>query len=279
MGHRVTVGRAPTRPVIFANDGTLNLIAGPCQLESRDMCLRIAEYLSTTCEQLGIGYVFKGSFDKANRTSGGSERGPGISRGLEILWQVRSMIGCPVTTDIHTVEQAWPASGVADLIQIPALLSRQTDLIAAAGLTERPVNIKKGQFMAPEDMGHAARKVGRDNVEVLLTDRGTSFGYHNLVADMRSLAIMKATGHPVIMDASHACQAPSTGERSGGDRAMVPVLARAGVAVGIAGVFIECHPDPDHAMSDGATSMHLSDMSALLAELIEIDAVVKHRHA
>lgn len=275
MEHRVMVGDLPV-----SNSERLVIIAGPCQLESVDMCLTVAEKMKRWCDSLGLGYVFKGSFDKANRTSVHSQRGLGMEGGLAILRAVSEKVGCPTTTDIHTAEQAAPVSEVVDLIQIPAMLARQTDIIAAAGATGLPVNIKKQQGMAPEDMRHAAMKVGRGQPNgVLLTERGTTFGYHDLVVDMRGLVIMReeAGGWPIIMDASHSAQRPSLGEKSGGDRSMIPVLARAAVAVGVAGVFIECHPDPDKAYSDGATSMRLSEMPSLLARLQMLDDVVKNR--
>jgi 2-dehydro-3-deoxyphosphooctonate aldolase (KDO 8-P synthase) len=277
MEHRVMVGDLPV-----SNSERLVVIAGPCQLESAEMCVDVAMKMKRWCDSLGIGYIFKGSFDKANRTSGHSQRGPGMYGGLAILRAVKAAVGCKMTTDVHEVDQCGPVADVVDLIQIPAMLQRQTDLIAAAGATGLPVNIKKWQGSAPESMRHAALKVGVGQPNgVLLTERGTTFGYHDLVADMRSLVIMReeAGGWPVIMDASHAAQAPSVGEKSGGDRAMVPVLARAAVAVGVAGVFIECHPDPDRAYSDGATSMRLEHMPSLLAVLMQIDDVVKRRYA
>lgn len=281
MEHRVIVGDGPNA-IGVSNTDRLVIIAGPCQLESVDMCVEVAGAMQKLCDSLGAGYIFKGSFDKANRTSVRSQRGPGMRGGLAVLEHVKKQVGCLTTTDVHAVEQCEEVGYIVDLIQIPALLSRQTDLIAAAGATGLPVNIKKGQFMAPEDMRHAALKVGPGQPNgVMLTERGTSFGYHNLVSDMRGLVIMKEEcgGWPVIMDASHSAQAPSTGEKSGGDRAMVPVLARAAVAVGVAGVFIECHPDPDRAYSDGPTSMRLQDMPELLGTLMLLDDVVKRRYA
>lgn len=278
MEHRVTV-RGPT-PVVFSNTARLAVIAGPCQIEDIDLCLQVASSMAKWCADMEMGYVFKASFDKANRTSYHSQRGLGMDEGLRVLERVRGAVGCPVTTDVHTAEQCAPVAEVVDLIQIPALLSRQTDLIAAAGATGKPVNIKKGQMTAPDSMRHAALKVGHGQPNgVLLTERGTSFGHHDLVVDMRGLQIMKDVGWPVIMDASHSAQAPSVGERSGGDRKMIPVLARAAVAVGLAGVFFECHPRPEVAYSDGPTTMRLSEMPRLLAELAQIDDVVKHRYA
>lgn len=266
-----------------SNSERLTIIAGPCQLESVDMCLEVARFMQRTCDDLGLGYIFKGSFDKANRTSVHSQRGLGMHGGLRILEHVKREVGCLTTTDVHKAEQCMIVADCVDLLQIPAMNARDTDLIAAAGATGLPVNIKKNQGMAPEDMRHAALKVGRGQPNgVLLTERGTTFGYHNLVVDMRGLAIMKeeAGGWPVIMDASHSAQTPSgKGEKSGGDRSMIPVLARAAVAVGIAGVFIECHPNPDAAYSDGPTSMRLADMPKLLGVLARIDDVVKGRYS
>lgn len=281
MEHRVVVGGK----VAFGNDLPIAIIAGPCQLESEDLCIEVATKMQRWCDLLGLGYVFKGSFDKANRTSKHSERGPGIIRGAFLLNRVREVVGCPVTTDVHEVRDVkyLMDQKAVDMIQIPALLSRQTDLIQAAGDTGLPVNIKKYQGMAPADIRFAALKAQRGGRgQVMLTERGTTFGYGDLVSDMRGLQIMKdeGGGWPVIMDASHAAQKPSAnGATSGGDRSMIPVLARAAVAVGVAGVFIECHPDPDHAMSDGPTSMRLSDMPALMAVLTAIDDVVKQRYA
>lgn len=265
--------------VTVGNDAPLVLIAGPCQLETRDHALRIAEALQTACAKVGLGFIFKASFDKANRTSGGSQRGPGMDAGLEMLAAVKAQLGVPVLTDIHAVDQAAPVAEVADVLQIPAFLSRQTDLLAAAGQTGRAVNIKKGQFLAPWDMARAAEKVAdTGNDQILLTDRGTSFGYNALVADMRALPIMMQTGYPVIMDATHAVQAPGgQGAASGGDRRMAPALARAAVSLGIAGVFLETHPEPDSAPSDGPNMIRLDDMPALIADLAAFDQLAKTR--
>lgn len=265
--------------VTVGNDAPLVLIAGPCQLETRDHALRIAEALQTACAKVGLGFIFKASFDKANRTSGGSQRGPGMDAGLEMLAAVKAQLGVPVLTDIHAVDQAAPVAEVADVLQIPAFLSRQTDLLAAAGQTGRAVNIKKGQFLAPWDMARAAEKVAdTGNDQILLTDRGTSFGYNALVADMRALPIMMQTGYPVIMDATHAVQAPGgQGAASGGDRRMAPALARAAVSLGIAGVFLETHPEPDSAPSDGPNMIRLEDMPALIDDLAAFDQLAKTR--
>lgn len=265
----------------IANTERLVIIAGPCQIESRDMCLMVADKMQRWCDSLGLGYVFKASFDKANRTARSSPRGLGMDEGLRILQDV-ARDGHLVTTDIHDASQAWPVGDVVDIIQIPALLARQTDILAAAGRTGKVVNIKKGQGMAPEDMVHAAIKVGegqQNRARVLLTERGTSFGHHDLVVDMRGLLIMKEeTGWPIIIDASHSVQKPaSKGFMSGGDRSMIEPIARAAVAsTPIAGVFVECHPDPDRALSDGATSLPLEHMPAFMARVQQVDAAVKY---
>jgi 2-dehydro-3-deoxyphosphooctonate aldolase (KDO 8-P synthase) len=269
---RVKVG-----DVEFANDRPLVLIAGPCQLEGLDHALAIAEPLAEVCRRAGIGYVFKASFDKANRTSLSGRRGPGIDEGLAMLSAVRNRIGCPVLTDIHAPEQCAPAAEAVDIIQIPAFLCRQTDLLLAAGATGAAVNVKKGQFLAPWDIEHVAAKIASTGCDrILLTERGVSFGYNALVADMRALPIMARTGWPVVMDATHAVQQPGgLGGASGGDRAFAPVLARAAVAVGVAAVFIETHPDPDHAPSDGPNMIPLAAMPDLVALLVRLDTVAK----
>ncbi|SMH35224.1 3-deoxy-8-phosphooctulonate synthase [Maritimibacter sp. HL-12] len=265
--------------VTIGNDMPLVLIAGPCQLEGLDHALAIAEPLKAACAANGLGFIFKGSFDKANRTAAGTPRGPGMDAGLAVLAGVKARLGVPVLTDIHLPAQAAVVAEVADVLQIPAFLSRQTDLLQAAGRTGRAVNIKKGQFLAPWDMARAAEKVAATgNAAILLTERGTSFGYNTLVADMRALPIMGATGYPVIMDATHAVQMPGgQGEVSGGDRRMAPVLARAAVALGIGGVFIETHPDPDNAPSDGPNMIRLDDMSGLIGDLAAFDRLAKAR--
>jgi 2-dehydro-3-deoxyphosphooctonate aldolase (KDO 8-P synthase) len=263
----------------LGNDKPLTLIAGPCQLEGLDHALSIATTLQRLCAAEGVGFIFKASFDKANRTSGVAVRGPGLDDGLEMLAGVTARLGVPVLTDIHLPEQAVPVAEVADVLQIPAFLSRQTDLLQACGRTGRAVNIKKGQFLAPWDMARAAAKVAETgNEAILLTERGSSFGYNTLVADMRALPIMAETGYPVIMDATHAVQMPGgQGDASGGDRRMAPALARAAVSLGIAGVFLETHQDPDNAPSDGPNMIRLDDMAALIADLAAFDRLAKAR--
>ena len=268
------------RGVTFGNDLPLVLIAGPCQLETLDHALSIAEPLAQACARAGAGYVFKASYDKANRTSLSGRRGVGIDEGLEMLAAVRDRLGCPVLTDIHDEAQAVRAAEVADIIQIPAFLSRQTDLLLAAGRTGAVVNIKKGQFLAPWDMPNVADKVASTgNEKILLTERGASFGYNTLVSDMRSLPIMaETTGAPVVFDATHSVQQPGgQGTTSGGERRFVPVLARAAVAVGVAGLFIETHEDPDRAPSDGPNMVPLSQFEGLLRDLLAFDALAKGR--
>lgn len=250
----------------------LLVIAGPCVIESEAMALSTAAALKAMSERVELPIVYKSSFDKANRSSGASFRGPGIDEGLRILGRVRDATGLPVLTDIHTPEQARAAADVVDILQTPAFLARQTDLIEAAAATGKPVNVKKAQFMAPADMHQVVAKFraasGTSGGPLLLTERGTSFGYHNLVVDMRGLAIMAETGCPVIFDATHAVQLPGgMGDRSGGERRFVPLLARAAVAAGVDGVFIETHPDPDQALSDGPNAWPLDQLEALLAGL------------
>jgi 2-dehydro-3-deoxyphosphooctonate aldolase (KDO 8-P synthase) len=263
--------------VTLSNDAPLTLIAGPCQLETRDAALTIAESLATAAHQAGAGFIFKSSFDKANRTSATSPRGPGLDAGLEILAAVKREVGCPILTDVHLPEQCSPVAEVANVLQIPAFLCRQTDLLTAAARTDAAINIKKGQFLAPWDILPAAEKITSEgNTRVLLTERGTSFGYNTLVTDMRSLPLMIQSGFPVIMDATHAVQSPGgQGATLGGDRRFVPTLARASVALGIAGIFMECHPDPDNAPSDGPNMVPLSSMPALIKSLMEFDALAK----
>ncbi len=248
------------------------LIAGPCVLEDEEGALSIARSMKRYAEEAGFNYIFKASFDKANRTSIESYRGPGLERGLEILYEVKQKVKVPVISDIHLPDQAGPAASVLDCIQIPAFLCRQTDLLVAAAKTGLPISIKKGQFMAPWDMRHALKKV-RDsgNKRVLLTERGTSFGYNNLVVDMRSLAIMRSLGAPVIFDATHSVQLPGGGDGcSSGQREFVPLLARAAMAAGIDGLFMEVHPEPDRALCDGPNSLYLDHVPALLKQLQEI---------
>ena len=263
--------------VRVANNLPLTIIAGPCQLERSDHALMIAERLAEVCVRNGAGFIFKGSFDKANRTSLNGERGVGLEAGLEILTLVKERIGCPVITDVHTAGQCAPVSDCVDALQIPAFLCRQTDLLLAAGATGKVVNIKKGQFLAPWDMAHVAQKVASTgNENILLTERGSSFGYNTLVNDMRSLPIMADTGYPVIMDATHSVQQPGgQGDTSGGQREFVPIIARAAVAVGVAGVFLETHETPDSAPSDGPNMVPLSEVPNLIATLMDFDALAK----
>lgn len=259
------------------------LIAGPCVIESEALALSTAATLKTMADRLGILLIYKSSFDKANRSSGLSFRGPGMEEGLGILAKVRAEIGVPVLTDVHTVEQVAPVAAVVDMLQTPAFLARQTDFIAAVAASGKPVNIKKAQFMAPGDMvnvvakaRHAAIESGCDPDSFTVCERGVSFGYNNLVSDMRSLAIMQDTGCPVVFDATHSVQLPGgQGDRSGGQREFVPVLARAAVGAGVSGLFLETHPDPDKAMSDGPNAWPLDAMEPLMRQLMAIDAAVK----
>ena len=272
MQRTITIG-----PVECGNAQPLFLIAGPCAIESRDHAVATAGRLKEICAGLGIPLVYKSSFDKANRTSGGSFRGPGIGEGLAALEAVKKECGLPVLTDVHLPGQCAEAAAVADVLQIPAFLCRQTDLLVAAAETGAAVNIKKAQFLAPWDMEHVVEKVvSAGNERVLLTERGTSFGYNTLVSDMRSLPQLAATGYPVVFDATHSVQQPGgLGAASGGQREFVPVLARAAAAVGIAGVFIETHENPDKAPSDGPNMVPLGDMAPLLEQLLALDAVAK----
>lgn len=259
------------------------LMAGPCVIESEEMVMDIAREMKAICADLGIPYIFKASYDKANRTSGASFRGPGIEKGLEILARVRETVGVPVVTDVHTETDVELVAKYVDVLQTPAFLCRQTDFICACARTGKPVNIKKGQFLAPHDMINviakaraAAREAGVNEDNFMCCERGASFGYGNLVSDMRSLAIMRETGAPVVFDATHSVQLPGgNGTSSGGNRAFVPVLSRAAVAVGVSGLFMETHPDPEHAKSDGPNSVPLSRMRELLTSLVAIDRTVK----
>ncbi|HOJ68178.1 MAG TPA: 3-deoxy-8-phosphooctulonate synthase [Candidatus Hydrogenedentes bacterium] len=253
------------------NDTPFMLLAGPCVIESEVLSLRVAERLRAITAPLGLAFWFKASFDKANRTAPDAFRGPGLDEGLRILCRVRDEIGVSVVTDIHEPAQAEPVAEVADMLQIPAFLCRQTDLLVAAGRTGRIVNLKKPQFAAPEDMAHAAEKVRRAGcARVCLTERGTFFGYHNLVVDFRSLDIMADLGYPVIFDATHSVQQPSRGSSSGGDRRFVEPLARAAAAWGVDGLFLETHPDPDHALCDGPNSLPLDRVEPLLRQVLAI---------
>ena len=255
----------------------LILIAGPCVIENEKLCLQVASALKRTCERLGVFYVFKASYDKANRTSGKSFRGPGLEEGLRVLAKVREKVGVPVLTDVHTQTQAAPAGAVADILQIPAFLCRQTDLIAAAVQTGRIVNLKKGQFLSPWEMAQAVAKAeSAGGKRLLLTERGTTFGYNNLVADMRSIPIMRRLGYPVIFDATHSVQLPGGGgDKSSGQREFAPVLARCALAAGASGIFIETHPEPDRALSDGPNTLPLAAMPKVLAGLLKVYSAVQ----
>jgi 2-dehydro-3-deoxyphosphooctonate aldolase (KDO 8-P synthase) len=253
----------------------LTLIAGPCVIESEAVCRRIAGSLRETCRRLGVHYIFKASFDKANRSSGRTFRGPGLEAGLEALAKIRREFQVPVLTDVHTEDQVVLAAAVVDVLQIPAFLCRQTDLIAAAARSGKIVNLKKGQFLSPLEMGQVVQKaVEAGGRKLLVTERGTTFGYHNLVSDMRSIPILRTYGYPVIFDATHSVQLPGAGgDRSGGQREMAPVLARCAVAAGTDGLFIETHPNPDKALSDGPNMIRLDNMAPLLAGLVKLRAL------
>ena len=255
----------------------LFLMAGPCAIESKELCLRVGTHMKALCAKLGIGYIFKASFDKANRTSVGSFRGPGLDEGLKVLGEIKQELQVPIVTDIHEPGQAAAVGEVADVMQIPAFLCRQTDLLVEAGKTGRTINIKKGQFVAPGDMAQAIAKVASTgNEKVILTERGTTFGYHNLVVDMRSLAIMRELGAPVIFDATHSVQLPSgQGGQSGGQRVFIDPLLRGALAVGIDGVFMETHPNPSCAKCDGPNSYPLEQMETLLTLGVAIHELIR----
>jgi 2-dehydro-3-deoxyphosphooctonate aldolase (KDO 8-P synthase) len=261
----------------IGNNLPLAIIAGPCQLESLDHALMISEIMAEICVKVGTSFIFKASYDKANRTSAGGKRGVGIDHGLSILSEVRARIGCPVLTDVHDVVQCRVAAQVVDVIQIPAFLCRQTDLLIAAAKTGAVINIKKGQFLAPWDMGNVIKKVeSSGNEKILLTERGSSFGYNTLVTDFRGIPIMAKTGYPIIMDATHSVQQPGgNGDSSGGQREFAPIMARAAVSLGIAGVFIETHENPDEAPSDGPNMIPIGEMGALIQELMDFDKLAK----
>jgi 2-dehydro-3-deoxyphosphooctonate aldolase (KDO 8-P synthase) len=265
--------------VDVGNNLAFALISGPCQIESRAHALEVAAALREMSVTVGVPLIYKSSFDKANRTSVATQRGVGIGEGLGILADVREVTGLPVLTDVHAPEQCAIAAQAVDVLQIPAFLCRQTDLLLAAGETGRPINVKKGQFLAPWDMANVAAKIASTgNENILLCERGASFGYNTLVTDFRSLPIMARTGYPVVFDATHSVQQPGgQGTTSGGQREFAPVLARAAVAVGVAAVFIETHPDPDRAPSDGPNMIALRDMPALVARLKEYDALTKRQ--
>ncbi len=261
----------------IANDLPFTLIAGPCQMESREHALEAAEEIYNIAKRLGINFIYKTSFDKANRTSVDGKRGLGLEKALPVFAEIREQFGCPVITDIHSEFQCGILSQVVDVLQIPAFLCRQTDLLLAAGKTGKVINIKKGQFLAPWDMKNVASKIASTgNENIMLCERGVSFGYNRLISDMRALPIMAETGYPVVFDATHSIQEPGgAGTQSGGQREFVKVLARAAVAVGVAALFLETHQDPDNAPSDGPCMIHLNKLEALLKELIEFDKLAK----
>jgi 2-dehydro-3-deoxyphosphooctonate aldolase (KDO 8-P synthase) len=261
----------------IGNDLPFTLIAGPCQIESLDHTMEVASALAELAKNLGIGVIYKSSYDKANRTSANAARGIGMAQGLEILARVRETFGMPVLTDIHDAAQCAAVAEAVDVLQIPAFLCRQTDLLLAAGNTGKAINVKKGQFLAPWDMKNVAAKIASTgNENILLCERGASFGYNTLVSDMRSLPIMAETGYPIVFDATHSVQQPGgQGTSSGGDRRFAPILARAALAVGCAAVFIECHPDPDRAPSDGPNMILLKEMPALIEKLMAFDRLAK----
>ena len=272
----VTLGPA-SNPVEIGNARKLTIIAGPCQLESRSHAFDMAGALKEACSKLGVGLIYKTSFDKANRTSAATARGMGLENALPIFADIRSKFGLPVLTDVHERDQCAAVAQAVDVLQIPAFLCRQTDLLLAAGETGRTINVKKGQFLAPWDMAHVAAKIASTgNNNILLCERGASFGYNTLVSDFRSLPIMASTGYPVVFDATHSVQQPGgQGGSSGGQREFAPVLARAALAVGVAAVFIETHPDPDQAPSDGPNMIPLREMPALIARLRAFDRLSK----
>ncbi|MBT5264080.1 MAG: 3-deoxy-8-phosphooctulonate synthase [Rhodospirillaceae bacterium] len=263
----------------IANNRPFTLIAGPCAIESRAHAMETGDILTKLCLKLGLPLIYKSSFDKANRTSLASERGIGMSEGLSILAEVRETYGCAVLTDVHTAEQCAPVAEAVDVLQIPAFLCRQTDLLVAAAATNRVVNVKKGQFLAPWDMENVAAKLEQSGAAgIMLTERGTSFGYNTLVSDMRSLPILKETGHPVVFDATHSVQQPGgQGGTSGGQREFVPVLARAALSIGVAALFMETHPDPDSAPSDGPNMIPMSELPEVLETLMAFDRLAKER--
>jgi 2-dehydro-3-deoxyphosphooctonate aldolase (KDO 8-P synthase) len=279
MSNPITTRSVEIYPGVTVGGGRpFALIAGPCVIESRDLCREVAGAVKAACDELGIAYIFKASFDKANRTSGKSFRGQGLAAGLEILAGIREEFGVPVLTDVHEVSQCAPAAEAVDVLQIPAFLSRQTDLLLAAGEAGRTVNVKKGQFLAPWDMTNAVQKIeGTGNERVLVTERGVSFGYNTLVVDFRSLPQMaQSTGVPVVFDGTHAVQQPGgQGTSSGGQREFIPHLAKAAVAVGVDALFLEVHPEPEKALSDAATMLPLADLPALLRTLKAIEAATR----
>jgi len=270
--HRVHIGE-----ITIGGNAPLVLIAGPCVIEGEAFTLSLATSLQEVSRELGIPLIFKASYDKANRTSISSARGPGLEEGLRILQRVKEEVGLPVISDVHQVSEVSRASEILDVIQIPAFLCRQTDLVVEAARAGKPINVKKGQFLAPWDMAHVVEKiVSTGNEQILLTERGTSFGYNNLVSDMKSLPIMRGLGYPVIFDATHSVQLPGgAGKASGGDREFIPTLSKAAVGAGVDGVFLEVHPEPERALSDGANSLALDALFPLLKQLKAIDRIVK----
>ncbi|CAF25986.1 3-deoxy-8-phosphooctulonate synthase [Bartonella quintana] len=263
--------------IVFSNETPFSLIVGPCQMESRDHAFEMAGRIKTITDQIGIGFVYKSSYDKANRTSLGAARGIGLEKAMAIFSDIKKEFGCPVLTDVHTEEQCAAVGSVVDVLQIPAFLCRQTDLLVAAAKTGRVINIKKGQFLAPWDMENVLKKVTQSgNPHVMLCERGTSFGYNRLISDMRSLPILRSFGAPVIFDATHSVQEPGgQGDSSGGQRQFVEVLARAAVSVGVAGIFLETHQDPDNAPSDGPNMVKIDHLQRLLETLMEFDYLSK----
>jgi len=265
------------KAVTIGGGAPLVLIAGPCVIEGEQFTLSLAKQLQEICRNLPIPLIFNASYDKANRTSISSSRGPGLVEGLRILQRVKDETGLPILSDVHSVSEVPKAAKVLDVIQIPAFLCRQTDLLVEAGRTGRPINVKKGQFLAPWDMSHVVEKItSTGNEQILLTERGSSFGYNNLVSDMKALPLMRGLGYPIIFDATHSVQLPGgAGKASGGNRELIPYLARAAVGAGVDGVFFEVHPKPDQALSDGANSLKIEALSPLLEQLMAIDRIVK----
>lgn len=264
--------------IAIGGNSPLTVIAGPCVIESKDAALRHAAALKERADRAGVPYIFKSSYDKANRSSVHSFRGPGLQKGLEILFQVKQQIGVPILTDVHEIDQVAPVREVADVLQIPAFLCRQTDFVLAVAGCGKAVNVKKGQFLAPWDMRTVIEKIlSTGNDQILVTERGASFGYNNLVSDMRSLVVLRELGYPVIFDATHSLQLPGgLGSASGGERKYIPALARAGVAAGIDALFMEVHEDPEHALSDGPNSLQLDKFESLLRVVKQLDELVKH---
>lgn len=277
MMKNVTIETPKGEKMVFGNDQKLSIIAGPCQMESRQQALEMSAAIAELGRKLGVNMIYKTSFDKANRSSIATQRGIGLKESLPIFAEIRETSGLPVLTDIHEISQVEPVAAVVDVLQIPAFLCRQTDLLVAAGKTGRAINVKKGQFLAPWDMKNVAAKIASTgNERIMLCERGVSFGYNTLVSDMRSLPIMAETGYPVVFDATHSVQQPGgKGDCSGGERRFVSALARAAVSVGVAAVFIETHPDPDHAPSDGPNMVAFKDFPKLIEDLLAYDALTK----